>query len=710
MLKQALADLLTEGFALVPIVRGAKRPEHDGWLKRTFGPNDFTDNHNVGVKCGEPSGHKVDVDLDAKEAVAAADLLPITRVHGRPGKPHSHHWFLAPDLKQSLQFKDPISGDMLCELRGTGGQTVVPPSQHPSGEILTWENRVPFLPMAAADLERHVACIAVVALFARHWPGGSRHDASLHLGGFLARLGIDAPHIARMVRLIATIAGDEEVEDRARSARESAEKHARGDKTTGAPRLAEHFSNGAALVRAIYGWFGRDGDDAIEDLNSKHFVAQLGANMAVGEELPDQIIFQPFFAFQQRYCNQKIGKKEMGDAWLHHPSRRTYKRAVFAPPCSRWTAGPEDFNLWTGFAVEPDPNPRPEDRCRRYLEHIHEVICQGNQLHTDYVLDLLADTVQRPGRLVGKALAIRGKMGVGKSVFVEPFGWLFGQRHFTIVSSREQLVGAFNGHLSGKVVVLAEEAVWGGNKADSGTLKRLITQNTFMIRRLYMDAVNEPNCVHLFMVTNDKWVYPAGNDERRIVVLDAGPKRSPAYYTALFEEVEDTTFGPALLAYLLARPVNEARLRAGLQTEGLVELQDLSADPVQQWWHQVLEDGQLFSFQETWPDFGPLPAMYTRFLEDMGHRGAGAHLLGTRRSFAARLEALLPKPLEIARRRVKVDVSHSGSPVFVSQQQRGFVLPSLQICRDQFDKVTGLTRDWPTDDSASEENLLTDRL
>lgn len=694
MLKQALTDLLAEGFSIVPLAKGEKRPEQDGWLKKTFTPDDFRDGHNVGVKCGEPSGHKVDVDLDAKEAVRAAELLPITRTHGRPGKPNSHHWFVCADLKQSIQYKDPVTGDMLCELRGTNGQTAVPPSVHPSGEALVWgERRRPFLPMAAADLQRAVACVATVALFARHWPGGSRHDASLHLGGFLARIGIDPPHIGRMVRLIAQIAGDEEADDRARSARESAEKHQKGNKTTGAPRLAEHFSSGPLLVKAVYGWFGREGDDRIEELNAKHFVVRLNSQMVVAleDDQSDDMVFQSFDAFRDLYCNETLGKKPLGVAWLTHAKRRFYERVVFAPPGARWPAGPLDYNLWRGFAVEPDAQPRPDLRCARYVEHIYKVVANGNDTHAEYVLDLMADIVQHPGRLIGKVLALRGGMGVGKSVFVEPFGWLFGRRHFTIVHSRDQLIGAFNGHLSSKVVVFAEEAVWGGNKQDAGTLKRLATQDTFAITRKHKDTVNEPNCVHLFMATNAKWVWPAGSDERRLVMLDVGKKQSADYYTALFAEVESPGFGAALLAFLMTRAYDERRLRRGLDTKALAEQKDLSADSVQQFWRQVLDDGYLFEGQQTWPDFAPLPALYARYIEEMGYKGAGTSPRGSRLFFTQRLHELLPGKPESVKRTCAQFGNFAPSQ---NLPQRGFPLPSLQKCREHYERLTGSTYDW----------------
>jgi len=698
MERRAIADLLQDGFAVLPVVRGDKRPAHDGWLKRTFTAEDFHANHNVGVKCGAPSGHKVDVDLDAPEAVRASELLPFTRVHGRPGKPHSHHWFLCPDLKASLQYKDPLNGTMLVELRGTGGQTVVPPSVHPSGDVLSWENRRPYLPMTAQDLQRLMAEIATVALLARHWPSGSRHIAALHVGGLFARFRLDAAHVERLMACAATVAGDDEVADRARAARESAERYLRGDHTTGGRSLAELLPQGATLLRTIYGWFGQQGSDQIDDMNQRHFVALLGSSMVVGNEREDSVLFQKFRDFRERYCNQFLDKKALPDVWLKSPQRREYEVVTFAPPYSSWIAGPKDYNLWRGFSTAPSTAPHPETRCARYLEHATRVIGAGNDRYGEYVLDLMADVVQKPGRLIGKTLCMRGPQGVGKSVFIEPFGWLFGRRHFIIVSARDQLVGQFNGHLSGRVVVFADEAVWGGHKQDEGTLKRLITQDTLTIRRLYVDAMMEPNCCHLFMATNEGWSFPAGNLERRLVILDVATKESEAYYQALWQEIRQPDFAASLLASLLARNVDESQLRRGLDTLALAEVKRLSASPVQQWWYQILEDGQ-FAPEQPWPEFLATRPLYDQYCEEMGQRRAGA-ITGTRASFVAQLHPLLPHAPRSQQQRVKVNVARYGAtPEYVTRVERGYALAPLAICRAHFDQVTGSQHPWPADET-----------
>jgi hypothetical protein len=677
----------------VPIRQGTKAPSDADWLKRVYNAQDFTEQDNIGVKNGAQSGWRVDVDCDCVEAATIAhELLPKTRVHGRAGRRHAHHWFIA-EGTASEAFKD-LDGKMLVEIRSTGGQTVVPPSKHPSGEGLEWENATGEKTLTKDELRDAVRLIAVGALVARHWPQGSRHHLCGALGGFLARAGVEPVHIGRLVGAITIAAGEGTswAEENARYARDSAEKHARGDKTTGGPTLKEILGDDA--LERLNTWFGRTDDDALDALNTEHFVVQIGKDMVVGTETADSVLFQPFTNFEQRYYNRFIGRKKLGRAWLEHPGRRTFRQIVFAPPPV--AADPRDYNLWRGFAVQPDTDPNPEDRCPRYLEHVREVIANGVPAHAEYILDLLAVTVQQPGVPTGKALALRGGQGVGKSVMLRGFGQLFG-RHFVTVSSRKHITGDFNAHLSGRVVVFADEAVWGGNRQDIGTLKRLVTERTIVIERKGLDVVEERNCIHLFMATNDQWIWPAGAQERRGVILDVTVKRSPAYFDKLWTEVDDPKAQRALLGYLLARDVSAGRWRGMLDTDALQHQQYLTSNDLQQWWMMKLDDGAVGP-DATWPAFLATADAYDDFLRDWGPR---ARTYLSRYEFARQWRALLPTQTTSETRRVQRNFAAYGPPIWKLQACRGLVLPSLALCRQFFDRLKGTATPWPETDAAA---------
>jgi hypothetical protein len=711
-IRDAAAAYIAQGWPVVPIARGTKRAFHDDWTERTYTADHFDDTVNIGIQLGKGI---VDIDLDAPEAIIAARaLMPITRTQGRKSKPASHYWFYCPDMLVTPKGKDTtprlavktsgfkdLDGTMLLEIRATAGlQTVVPPSVHESGEAIVWEHDRLSLRVSKDELMLPVRATAIATLFGRHWPSGSRHFAAGHLAGFLVRLGFEGPWVANIVKTAAEIARDEEVADRVRVATDTVAKHARGEKTTGGPKLAEMFGRGEELAARCYQWMEREGDELLDQLNEIHFVAHYGSDTIVGTERPGRdLIIQDFDKFKRRYYNRFIGKQRLGEWWLSHAKQRRYREVVFAPPPQ--TCHDEDYNLWRGFAIEPDPHPQPERRCQRFLEHLFRVICNENQVYFQYLLDILAHTVQYPGKPSGVAVVLRGESGAGKGSFIENFGKLFGQ-HYIQVDKQDHVTGHFNATLSNRVVVFADEALWAGDKRDAGALKRLITERTLTIERKFLDAATETNCVHLFMATNEKWVWPATFKERRGFVLDIEKKSwaDEDYFDAL-HDAWDGGENAAFLAFCQQRALPGPRLGRLPVTEALAEQQKLSMDPLHAWWLERLTLGEIGPLHD-WPTFISNRSLYLdfmRFTEDTNtkYRRSSETLLSNA------LKDLLPRSAKRTRAIVQENVGTLSHPTFLQKRSWGWQLPPLTHCREVFDKVTGTPFTWPAAEPSEQE-------
>jgi hypothetical protein len=186
-------------------------------------------------------------------------LPPTDSQFGRASKPVSHLLYNihdAPD-QASLKLVDPNKdndGKTACiiELRMGGGskaaQTVFPGSVHESGEPVVWARDGEVAVSSYAVLKAAVTKIAAAALLIRYYPAkGSRHDAALVLGGFLARAGWSVSDIGDFVEIIRLVAGmgnapGEDPTNLKRAAVDAAETYARGDKNTyGLPGLKKFF-------------------------------------------------------------------------------------------------------------------------------------------------------------------------------------------------------------------------------------------------------------------------------------------------------------------------------------------------------------------------------------------------------------------------------------------------------------------------------------
>jgi Primase C terminal 2 (PriCT-2)/Bifunctional DNA primase/polymerase, N-terminal len=165
------------GWRVLPIPRGQKKPAINSWPNFVVTMADipplFCDGKNIAVRLGRASGELVDLDLDCAEAMVLADLyLPQTSAEfGRASKPRSHRLYIAPGAIFE-SFSDPISGEMIVELRADGRE---------GGAHLS------LFPPSIADSERREWCGEVIAPAAVETPVLRRRTAYLAIACLLAR-------------------------------------------------------------------------------------------------------------------------------------------------------------------------------------------------------------------------------------------------------------------------------------------------------------------------------------------------------------------------------------------------------------------------------------------------------------------------------------------------------------------------------------------
>lgn len=702
--RAAAAAYRALGWAIVPLLPGEKGTDAPGWLTIDFTEADVADGDNLGLKTGPPSLGLVDVDLDAKEAVAVAPaFLPATgRIHGRPGKRASHWWYACPGQARTLKWKD-VDDASLVELRAGGAQTVVPPSIHPSGERLAWERTDDAAPVEPAEAVAACTAVATAAILARHWPGGgSRHEAALAAGGTLARFGIASDKVGALVGAAAKAAKDPEAADRERAARDSArkieEEGPTGDGTpvSGAARLEALLTgDGPAVVARLRQWYGAEGgaraEQAIAELNAKHAIVfmQSGEVVVVTEDYDEGLgrgflRYSSFADIHRKYpepivvgTSPTTGKpivKKLGAWWSEHPKRRKYEGLEFRPD---GPSRPGYLNLWRGFSVAPAPGD-----WSAFRDHIRTVICAGDARTFDYVLAWMAAAVQRPGDPAEVAIAIRGGQGAGKGVFVREFGRVFGQ-HFVHLDSSRHLTGQFNAHLHDAVLVFADEAAWPGDRAGASVLKRLVTEPTLAIERKGMDIVQVRNVIHLMLASNERWIVPAGLDDRRFCVLDASNGRAGdhAYFAGLVRSMREGG-AAAMLHDLLALDAPVGVVRRPPKTKALLEQKILSMEPHARWWYGKLVDGRLLPTDEAWKGEINSDALHADYIVTL--QAYGVHYRASKQELSRILGGLLPPGFPGKHRRM---FDGDDTP------RRTWTFPPLADARREFETVVGVTGD-----------------
>lgn len=424
----------------------------------------------------------------------------------------------------------------------------------------------------------------------------------------------------------------------------------------------------------------------LDFMNAKHAVVMSGSQARILHEDTSPLILSKRKDLADLYANRFAGDAPLVDWWMQHAKRRTYERIVFDPTGS---APHTDYNLWNGFAVEPK-----KGKCDLFLKHIRENIAQGDKKTYDYLLAWMADAVQNPAKRPGVAIALRGAQGTGKGVFATQFGSLFSRPHFVHLQSMRQLTGRFNSHMEGALVVFADEALWAGNHSAIGPLRALITEDQIQVERKGVDLQPIRNFVRLIVASNEDWVVPAGEMERRFCVLDVGTKRMQdhAYFKAVIEQMNNGG-REALLHFLQNYDLSEANVRAFPKSAALWDQKVSSMPRTHQFWYEVLQRGAIKSKHEKigneyvasleWEREVSKETIHTIYREWLGN-GDRSHASAT--AFGKAIRKMCPG--------VSSAKVYAGKKKKRVVRDRVYRFPPLEECRRQFAAAWGQDVEW----------------
>jgi hypothetical protein len=352
-------------------------------------------------------------------------------------------------------------------------------------------------------------------------------------------------------------------------------------------------------------------DEAIAAMNECHAVIEnVGGKTVIASWEPSSIdleqtgiVYQTKESFLLRYSNRTVlvdvpdahggTRKEprpLGHWWLSHRNRRQYRGVTFVP------AGPpavhDCLNLWQGWGVEARAGDWSLIR-----QHIEEVIAGDHAEFTEYVVRWIAWSIQNPDAPAEVALVLIGEKGAGKGTLVRCLERIFGAHAFQ-VTSREHVIDKFNGHLQDCVLLIADEAYWGGDKRCVGRLQGMITEPTLSIERKGLDVVQVRNFLHVVMLAEPGWVIPAGRFERRYAAFAVSSDRrgDRDYFRALHRQIGDG--GAGAMFYDLHRMDLEGwhpreMPEALLQGSALQQQQGHTLSPWEQWYVMLLHNGKL---------------------------------------------------------------------------------------------------------------------
>lgn len=400
---------------------------------------------------------------------------------------------------------------------------------------------------------------------------------------------------------------------------------------------------------------------------------------------------QPGVFMQIRLKDGTTGLKSVDRAtwWKSCTERKSYNGLVFRPtrlgePFDRdlVVGSTRYFNLFNGWGITPE-----DGRCDKIDWHLRNVLCGGNEVEYEYLMDWLAHMFQFPDEKPGVALVLRSGKGTGKSLFMSKLCQALGPLGIVIANAR-QLTGDFNSHMRNKLLGLVEESFWAGSHAEEGPLKHLITDELTTFERKGQEAESGRSFIRLVLCTNSQWAAPASADERRFAFLsvsDAGKTENQLtgrYFSDLASELTGGGIN-ALAKRLLNRRIDKEALRTPPQTENLVKQKLLSFTGLNAWLYDAIKLGG-FKVSKTGMEEVLRPYPHTnRVSMEFLTESAGEYLTrhDSSRSVQIRVEMVIQDLIG------RMGKETAGGKLMV-------VLPGLEQMREAFDAYIGHPIPW----------------
>ena len=431
---------------------------------------------------------------------------------------------------------------------------------------------------------------------------------------------------------------------------------------------------------------------ALKKMNGQFFVVREKSRVLAGffEKYQERkaVVTMPFHEFRNLWghCYLTIDSNpkspelkektvSLPDWWLRHSGRRQYDGLTLDP-----TAKDADgnitavvrgrLNIWRGFGVKS-----LKGDCSLFINHLR-FVAGGDEGRFQYILYWLAWTVQNPARRAEVALVFRGAKGCGKGSIGNTLKILFGC-HGLQISSADQISGRFNAHLRGLMLLFADEAYWPGDKAAEGNFKRLISEPELAIEEKGRDVIAWPNMLHMIMASNEDWVVPATEGERRYFVVDVpgDHAREQKYFDPLYKQLEKGGY-EALLHDLLALDIGDFHPRKiPADKNALLSQQAASLQPLDAWWAELLETGEIpgspdGSGQAISGDYDDEGISYSR----------------TRPGLLTSLRKSVPRTAYLTDHAIGKYLSDQGCKRKRVKRQRGWLFPPLKECREKWNE------------------------
>ena len=184
-----------------------------------------------------------------------------------------------------------------------------------------------------------------------------------------------------------------------------------------------------------------------------------------------------------------------------------------------------------------------EGTTEMFWNHIRENVCDGNGECFDYFRNWIYDLIANPLHRNGVAVAISGNQGCGKSIVGNILAMCLHPKYVATINNSGQLIDKFDAGWKGSILCLLEESTFAGDRRNGvwSKMKDLITSSETTLERKGVDQERVRNKLHFLITSNEGYVVPKQQGDRRYLVLHCNDNRrcDSTFFSGMVAQMED---------------------------------------------------------------------------------------------------------------------------------------------------------------------------
>lgn len=251
--------------------------------------------------------------------------------------------------------------------------------------------------------------------------------------------------------------------------------------------------------------------------------------------------------------DEALKQKNFVATWLKDEKKICYERIIFKPYHLDTNLAKKYYNIYEGTRAELLPVNTNYDNIQPILDHIKNVMVNGNEAHYNWLMQYFAQIIQNPVKKTEVCLIFHGKQGCGKNIIIDAFANdVLGKKLSISTANPERtFFGNFNGCTMNKILGVCNEV---GNEVYNcmDKLKDLTTAPDITNEKKGVDRIVVENYINIIMTTNNTNPLNISTDDRRIVWFDCSDAfiGNEEYFDTLGEVLQNDENISAFYHYL----------------------------------------------------------------------------------------------------------------------------------------------------------------